>query len=736
MKRYSEFVARHPMIILSVISIITIVMLIFAVRIRINPDVISYLPKEDNDVIAFDYISSKYGGNAFIMIGMESDEEFGNEQISEINKATEAVKTAKGVSNVISLTDVTDIAGENGNITVRKLIDCDEMPFTQEQLDSLSAYISASENYSGNIASKDLKKFLIVAQIEESADKIGTSASVRESIESLNGKMKYYYGGFPFVLLELSRSIVRDLVLLAPFAALMMVLLLFMSFRTVSGTLVPLVTVIIAIVWTVGLMSMLGKSFTIISNIIPVVLLGVGIAYSVHVLSQISENHFVEDRRLRISSALSDVTYPVFLAAVTTMAGFLSFIFGSYFTMIREFGIFAAAGVFFSFLLSITFAPAMMKFSKRKPVMHDSGHFLSIAVNWISGLERRRGIVVASTILIVLLSVFGMLRIERNVDVIDYFTKKAECRKNEEFIKKNFGGSQLIQVLIKGDMKDSEVMKYVDSLSERMKTIEGVSSVSSIAAPLKKINSLVTDTSEIPSSSERLNNAYFLIEGDPAISSMLSSDYDECIVQCVLGDAMKIETSRERINAIEAATAEGRPEGVEVITTGMPKLYITMDSSIIKSQTFSLAAAVIMIFIILLLMMKNLKDALIGLIPIVLTLIIVFGVMGIFSIPLDIATALVGSISIGIGIDYTIHFLNRFKEERKKSALEEALRLTVESEGRPILINMLTVSAGFIVMVFASLNPLRNFGILIAVTMLSSGLSSLIILPIVKKIFK
>jgi len=175
--------------------------------------------------------------------------------------------------------------------------------------------------------------------------------------------------------------------------------------------------------------------------------------------------------------------------------------------------------------------------------------------------------------------------------------------------------------------------------------------------------------------------------------------------------------------------------------TGLHLIYKHLDDSLLNSQLNSMLIAIVLVFFILAVQFRSSIAGLIGLSPILLTIIVTFGLMGILKIPLDVATVLVGSIALGIGIDYSIHFTNRFKNEfiiaQNNNSLNEdngkiqlkVLDRTLETTGRSIVINALTVTLGFLVLIFAQLVPLQRFGILVAAIMIGSSVGSLIFLP-------
>jgi len=175
-----------------------------------------------------------------------------------------------------------------------------------------------------------------------------------------------------------------------------------------------------------------------------------------------------------------------------------------------------------------------------------------------------------------------------------------------------------------------------------------------------------------------------------------------------------------------------RSDEYEISITGMPFVDVTMDNSLIKSQLSSLSIALIFVIIIIGIILKSIKSGLQAALPIMATIIILFGMMGFLGIPLNIGTVLVASVALGIGIDYSIHIISHFNDSlRKGSNVDQALGDAILISGKAIVINVFSVTAGFLVLLFSQMVPLQYFGLLVAISMIGSGLGALTLLPVI-----
>ncbi|MFA5859763.1 MAG: MMPL family transporter [Elusimicrobiota bacterium] len=744
-KWFAEFVINNRKVVIAVIAVITLFFGYFLKDIKVNPDVMDYLPKNDAVAQRFNYIDREYGGNALAMVAIETDDVFTKASLRQVADITAELKLLPGVSYVTSLTDVLDIKkAQDGGIEIGKLIDAEKLPETDEEIGKLRKYVMSSSLFSGKLVSTDGKATLIVCRLNENVNKIVTAGAIRGIVKKAEGNNKAYYAGSPFFLADIVDLIMDDLYTLIPIIVVVIVMTLFFSFRVLRGVVIPLISVAISVIWTIGLMNLLRIPLSLISNIIPVVLFAVGNAYSIHVFSKFNEDVLDNTNRLEQSkSALSNVALPVLLAAVTTVAGFLSFIFGSYLTMIVEFGIFTAVGTLFALIIACTLVPAILAMlpvqagtvkenarkSSAKPVIKfmDS---LGVMI-----LKNEKLVLVIAGI-ITIIAVAGIPRIQRSVNITDYFKKDSHSRLSNKILDAKFGGSSPIMVIVKGDMTDPRVLNEMVKFQDFLDQLDDVNNTQSITNFIEQMSDVMGEGKNIPEDQAKVSNLWFLLEGQETLSQMVNPDKTEAIVQAM---TVHVPTTRIRaiIKAIREYLKQNTKDYVSFEPTGMLYINDNLDNSLVSSQFWSMLIALFLVFLCLLAMMRSFAGGVIGIVPITFTIIVIFGVMGYTGIPLDIATVLVASIAIGTGIDYSIHFVNRFRHELKVQLNEfDALRKTLETTGRAIMINVVTVMFGFLVLIFANLVPLQRFGLLTAVTTLVSGVSAITILPAIILLFK
>lgn len=731
MKLFSHIVIKNRKLIIMVNIIVTIIFGISIKNLKVNADIISYLPRKDKTVRLFNYIGREYGGSLLAMVAIVDSEIFTRETIRQLSTVTSRLKEIDEISYVTSLTNIVDIKATEEGIEIGKLINESDLPETKIELNKLKSYVLSKDLYRGHIISNDARATLIICRLTEGADELKVAKEIRKVVTNLCPNKKTYFGGLPFLMEDVGNIIMRDLKLLIPIVILLIGASLFVSFRSLNDVLLPLLSVFTSTIWTIGLMSFLKVPLTVISDIIPVILVAVGSAYTIHIISRFNESlKIFKDGYRAAEHSLSKIGFPVMLAAVTTIAGFISFIFGSYLSMIREFGIFCSIGIFFTLFVSLTFIPSLLSFQRKGKTVHYKRREYHINIfEKLLSLKKAR-FVLLSSMVILLVAISGIPRMTRKADILDYFKESSETRKAENVMKAKFGGSTPIYILAKGDIQSPANLQDIIKAEEFLKSQTDVHNVQSIADYIKEMSYVIGEGKTIPDSKEKVSNLWFLLEGEDFMQQFVNDDNSEAVIHATIGSGLNIQKVKGLLKKIENYIDENNKSSLQFQLTGMPSIYKNLDRSIIRSQFQSLIIALLLVYLIIVLQMRSFISGLLGFIPIGFALIVVYGFMGYTHIPLDIATVLVGSISIGIGVDYSIHFMSRYRTELRDSKNSlSSLRLTLKTTGEAILINVISVTLGFIVLVFANLIPLERFGILVAVTMLSSGFGAIVLLP-------
>ncbi len=730
----SKQIIRFRWLIILTVILGTVFSAVQISKLTIDADVLSSLPDDDKHALLLKKIGENFGGNRMGIVILETDNIYQTKVIEHIRTLTDTIAKIDGISSVSSLSNIINIKGSDEGIEIGRLVDEYELPKTKEAFDELRSNIAGNEMYKGSIVSEDESSCLVIFTLEDKADVNAVAREVLDKTEALRLPEKLYYIGSPMLITYIAALMKNDLVTLLPIAFLLIALILFVSFRSIKGVILPLLSAIIAIVWTLGAMSFMGYSMSMISNNIPIILLAIGSAYTIHVVNRVNQLSKSGDKEI-VRSALNYVMLPVILAAITTVIGFVSFVFGAYLEMIVDFGIFTALGTFIACLMAVLFVPAILSMTpskaKKQLAGSDESKFIEkrILLPLKEMLFKRPKMILIIWLLAIGVSLTGIMSIERSVDIQEYFKKGNPTREAERIMVEKFGGTKPVFVHFKGNMQDPEVLNTMMKTSAYMEQSEDIYTSMSVAKLISELNLAITGNREVPEDMAMVEQLWFLLDGNEVMQRFVSEDLTEGIIISKFkspDNKAKIIFSKYMDDFIK----ENSREDCQIQITGMPFVDITMDRSLINSQLGSISIAIIFVIIIVGLILRSLINGLYASIPIIAAIIILFGVMGLTGISLNIATVLVASVALGIGIDYSIHIISHFNEIYKKTGqLEKSIKDTLLISGNAIIINVVSVSAGFLVLVFSEMVPLQYFGILIAISMVSSSLGAMTLLP-------
>jgi len=582
-----------------IIALVLIGTLFFGNEIRslkIDADIVRSLPDEDPDAKLLKKIGKNFGGNNMGVIILETDNIYQTSVLEHIQIITDTLANIDGITTVSSLTNIINIKGGDYGIEIGKLVDEYELPESPKDFQLLRNNILNNEMYKGSIVSEDETATLIIFSLDNNSDVNTVAKNVIKKTEALNLPEKLYYIGSPMLVTYISDLMRNDLTNLLPLAFLVIAFILFLSFRSISGVLLPLLIAVISIVWSLGSMAFLGIKMSMISNNIPIILLAIGSAYTIHVINRI--NKVSQSKKTDvISTALAFVLIPLILAALTTIIGFVSFIFGAYLNMIVDFGIFTALGTLFASLLSIFFVPSILEavhYKSKKTIKQSENSFLThYFLKPINALliKKPKTILVFWMVLIAI-SIVGMSSIKRSVDIQEYFKKDNPTRLAENIMIEKFGGTKPIFVHFKGNMQSPKILKTMIQTSEYMEKSPDVYTSMSIAKLIAEINLNITNTRGIPNKSEQIEQLWFLLEGNEVLNRFVNEDLTEGIIISKFKSPDN-ESKKEFAKYMREFIAANSSEDCKIEITGMPFVDITMDQSLINSQIGSILIAIL-----------------------------------------------------------------------------------------------------------------------------------------------
>jgi predicted RND superfamily exporter protein len=703
------------------------------------------IPADDPDVIRMEELEEEFGGLDVILISYHADDVFSGEGLEMIDNLTYDLEALPQIDHIISLTNYESITSDDESMTVDKFVQ--DFPQTQTESDSLARSAIADPMLGRLLVSDDREYTAIIIYSNPDADEVTTVDTLKTVLrpyQEANHDLRL--GGMPVIRSQISEDIGHDTRTFIPAGMVLIALLLYFSFRSRRGVALPVLVVLLSIMGTLGLMSWFGLMLSVISSIMPIMLIAVASAYGIHIITRYFEDCAVlpDDATNKevVTSVIEHMMRPLFLAGLTTVIGFLSLL-SHILPASREVGVLTAFGVVLAFGISITFIPAVLVLTKKpssdRQDKNTANRLLSrILVSMGRLVFHHRNIIFVAFALITIIAAIGIPKVELDSNPLNYYSPESNVRVINNIIEERFGGSTTMSVVVEGDIKSPDVLNQIDQIQKFLGGRDGVGYTLAITDFVKLMNQSMNGGDPafytIPDS-RQLVSQYLLLysweSSDGYLDSYVDYDYQtaQIVVRLNTMDVYYMVDLQEELNQFlnDNIQVDNQPK-----SEGYAVLLGNLMPMMVKGQIRSLVLSVIFAALVTGLVFRSLSAALISAMPLAFAIAGVFGLMGYLGIYLNTATSMLSSIMIGIGIDYTIHFLFRFRTEiRKGLSDEEAIVKTLSTTGQGIIINGFSVMMGFAVCMLSTFIPIYFFGWLISVSIFMCLIAALTLLPLV-----
>lgn len=737
MKKLANITTNYPRTIIVITLILTVFFGYFAARVTMTTNIKEFFPQDDPRVMTYDRVEAEFGGAEYIMLALEAEDLFTPETIRNIDLITRDLEQIEGVANVRSLTSVDEIKGTEWGLELSPLVQ--ELPSTAAAAEKLKKKVLADELYGGVLVAEDASAGLIIVEVQPDFDSVALAGVIDQRIREYSIPEKLYLTGTPVLNNLLASSMQQDLKKLFPVVLLIIAVVLFLQFRDFKGVALPFATVFISLIWTLGLMGILGKKLSPLNAVMPIILVCLGNAYGIYLLNRFREESSGDKKRgAVVVAAMIAVGPAIIMAGVTTVAGFASNLFSGI-TLMRDFGLFTSYGVAIALMVSLTFIPAVLAvLPSRRSVQANKrggGKTLRLVSGWVVKYPRR--IIVVSFLLIVA-AVFGLPRLRTDSNFFNFFPEQSQPKIAYNLVKEKFTGSESVEIVVEGDLLDPQLLAAMKGFQDDLKATGLTGEPTSLVNILERTNQAMhennPDYKKVPDDEALIAQYLLLLEmsDDRYLSKFVTPDYGQARIQALV----KNTSSSGTTGLLAAITAlkekHFSSEAVKVTETGIIVLIDALADMIIEGQISGLIFSMLAVLVILLLLLHSWQGSILSTFLIGAVTLINFGVMGWLGIPLDIVTVLISSIGVGVGIDYSIHIYSSYLEGKKNGLTAvEAVTAAVTGTGKSIISNAVAVISGFIVLVGSTFPPFRYFGILVSLIMFFAATGALLFIPAV-----
>ncbi len=776
------FVIRFRWAVIVLSLLLTAIMVSQIPKITFDMDTDAFLQKDDPTRLQYDEYREQFGRDEMILIMISPENVFDLAFLKKLKSFHERLEDqVPHLNDITSLVNARLTRGEEGQLLVDDLMEV--LPDSEDELALLKSRVLANPLYRNLLVSEDGKLTTVVIKSEaygtaeeddeeegveeesisdvtaldteervllSNAENSAMVQVVRDVIAEFNGPdFPLRLSGSPVVTDYIKTTMQGDMMKFTRLAIIAIALFLFLLFRRISGVLLPLLTVVLSVVFTIGMMAATGTPITLPLAILPSFILATGVGASVHIMSIFFKYYRTEEKQTAIIKTLGHSGLPVAMTAITTSAGLLSFL-GAELAPASDLGIFASFGMMVSFTLSVCLIPALLSIFPAKPqtarnengetntmdrVLLACGNF---AVN-------QKWKVTAFAMLLIFIAGIGIAQLRPSHDVLYWFKKGTEIRENTILIDSKMKGSLSFEVVIdtgvENGLFEPEVLIGLEKLASRLMAYQGeipsmfVGKTISLVDMLKEINQALhenqSDYYSIPPDRQLIAQEFLLFEnsGSDDLEDLVDSRFSKTHLTAKVpwNDSVN---AVHLANYIDSNVEEIFGDKYETYVTGLMLMMMKTVAAMMNSTFKSYGVAVVIITIMMILLIGRFRIGVLSMIPNLFPIVLILGIMGWTGIKLDMFTMLIGSIAIGLAVDDTIHFFYNFRKYYEEGGnVRAAVLNTLTTAGRAMLVTTMVLAIGFWLFMFASMNHLFNFGLLTGTTLVFAFLADILLAP-------
>jgi hypothetical protein len=720
---------RQPRRTLLVWALVLFVACIGLARLRVDTTTDSVLDRSAEPWAFYQASQERFGGDEIVVVALEGTTPFDTPVLREVRRLTRAYEALPGVRRVDSLASVPLIRVADDTLILDGALET-SVPDTPEGLQRLAAEVAADRIAPRNLVSEDGRVFalnVVLAQ-DFAGDYDALVAAIRAELPAKGARMS----GVPVFRSAANERTRAEILVFVPLTVLAIASLLVVVFRQVRAAAIAVAVGAIGSFAMVGAMGLAGVAISLITMILPSVILALGCSYVMRVLSAASGARDPDS----LLEALLPIALPVALSGLTTAIGF-AVVGVVRIEEVRNVGAFGAVGVFALTAASLTIAPAAVALW---PLPSGRARGLAWSEGWLRRVlmhlaTRRRAAVFGTWLLLLVVFSAGLVRIDVETDATRWFPRGTEVRDAYEAIREELSGISPVNVVLESKdgvpVTDPRVMSAIDGLTAHLEGLEDVGKAVSLADPLRQIHGGFSGDPSLPlpDSAELIEQYLLLLESVDEIRDLVTPD------RAAANVVLRADNngSGPLLAIGEQARRWWREHGVvsvEPRATGIMYEFARAEDEIAMGQIRGLGLGLLTVGVILLAALRNARLTAIALVPNVVPIAMVFGFMGLSGVPLDAGTVIVGSLALGIAVDDTIHLIAAFQEDRERGcATPAALDAALARVLHPVVFTTLAVAIGFGLLGFSQFTFTRNLGLLVAGTMLVCLLADLALLP-------
>ena len=712
---------------------------------HIDNDITAWFSKDDPVYKDYERFRSEFGGTRSLIIALKAesaDRLFARDTLAFIDRINGDIERVDTVQRVASLATATIVqATPDGGLDVRPLL---ESVDTASPAD-IRGRALGDDLICGDLVSEDATvTALVVSFDEDRIDRVrsGVIQTIHGIVDpQLPSGVKAYYNGSLEISETYNRVTLDNQRKFTPPILLFTLGAIFVTFRSWRKTLLSVVGITVSILWTLGLYSLMGFSYNVLSSMIVPLIVVLAIADDVHMMQHWDEERRHGDNEYAFKATVAHLATPLLGASATTALGMLS-LATSNVVAVRAFGVGAAVGIMMDFGISLVLIPTLLTWVRPETGEAPHERYLIGPLQRIAHFSctyPKRVVVIS--VLVGVVAALGIFRLRVDTNHINFFRRSHPLSQSAAVIDRELSGVYSFQIMLEGppdSLKTPDALHRIDRLEQELRAFPHVRKVTSVADYVKRINKELNDgrpeASVVPDDGDTIGQELFVFalggEGRHELERVVASDYSRAQISVKL-ESMSSDIVLEQVEqADRLAKSSFEGTGITALTTGSGRLFSTLDHYLVTSQLSSFATAFVTVFAVIFVVFRSARFGILTIVPNVLPVLAVLGIMGYLNISMNVATVMLASVALGVVDDDTIHFINRYRREVAAGASTDgAIEIATAHEGRASLTTALINSCGFGVLLFSEYRPTAWFGGLLALTLAVAFLAEVFILP-------
>jgi predicted RND superfamily exporter protein len=764
-----RLILRNRLGIIITIGVLTAFMAYEASRVQLSYELQEMLPSTDSSSIKYKNFKAIFGEDGSVMFaGIQDSNIFKLAEFNDFYDLTNNIKKIEGVQEVLSLTRMFHLIKNDSakKFDFKPIIK--DKPKSQEELDSLKTLMFSYPFYDNLLFNKQSNVYLLMITLDKkkisSGERFAFVDNIKNEIESFAAKYKTkaHYSGLPYIRTVTSLKIKKELVLFILLSLLVASIVLFFYFRSLKAVLIPLLIVGIGVIWVFGTMVLFGYKITLLSGIIPPLMIIIGVENCIFLLNKYHYEYRKHENKVKaLSRIVQRVGFATLLTNTAAATGFAAFIIIRN-RMLHEFGVIASINIMVMYVVSLCLIPILFSYLK-PPSLRQTKHLENITVKRIvdfivHSVQHKRKAIYISFVIIVLAGIFGMTLLRTTGNVVDDISKKDPLYKDLMFFEKHFNGVMPFEISIdtkkKKGVLSTKVLNSINKLQDTLATYPELSKPLSVVEVVKFAKQAFYNGDPefyaMPNNNEIVFIKEYLPKFNNKKKTLLNNFVDSTLqvtrvsvqmanigtkdIERIIKDLQpKMDSifNKAYFKAQRTGDKENMPTKVDVDITGTSVIFLKGTDYLVTNLWSSLAVATFIISLLMLLMFSSVKMVGISMIPNLIPQILTAAMMGYIGISIKPSTVLIFSIALGISVDNAILYLSRYRYQLKhnKTNIQECVISALKETGYSMIYSSSVLFLGFSIFIFSTFGGTQAVGYLISFTMLAAMMCNLFLLP-------